>query len=74
VRVLGRVMGIIRTADGVAEATVPMLIGYIRDSTGSYDVGFTTLIVIAVAGAATIAFLPDRKIEVPQPAPAAAGG
>jgi len=74
VRVLGRVMGIILTADGVAEATVPMLIGYIRDSTGSYDVGFTTLIVIAVAGAATIAFLPDRKIEVPQPAPAAAGG
>lgn len=74
VRVLGRVMGIILTADGVAEATVPMLIGYIRDSTGSYDVGFTTLIVIAVAGAATIAFLPDRKIEVPQPVPAAAGG
>jgi len=74
VRVLGRVMGIILTADGVAEATVPMLIGYIRDSTGSYDVGFTTLIVIAIAGAATIAFLPDRKIEVPQPAPAASGG
>jgi sugar phosphate permease len=74
VRVLGRVMGIILTADGVAEATVPMLIGYLRDSTGSYDVGFTTLIVIAVAGAATIAFLPDRQIEVPQPGPAVVGG
>ena len=74
VRVLGRVMGIILTADGVAEATVPMLIGYLRDSTGGYDVGFTTLIVIAAAGAATIAFLPDRGVEVPQPAAAAAGG
>ena len=74
VRVLGRVMGIILTADGVAEATVPMLVGYLRDSTGSYDVGFTTLIVIAIAGAATIAFLPDRRVEVPRPAPAAAGG
>lgn len=60
VRVLGRVMGIILTADGVAEATVPMLVGYLRDATGSYDAGFTTLIAIAVAGAAAIAFLPGR--------------
>ncbi len=54
VRVLGRVMGIILTADGVAEATVPMLVGYLRDATGSYDAGFTTLVAIALAGAAAI--------------------
>ena len=40
VRVLGRVMGIVLTADGVAEATAPMLVGYLRDRTGSYDIGF----------------------------------
>ena len=75
VRVLGRVMGIILTADGVAEATVPMLIGYLRDTSGSYDAGFTTLIAIALAGAATIALLPARGLgeaAVPTPAPASA--
>jgi len=76
VRVLGRVMGIILTADGVAEATVPMLIGYLRDVTGSYDTGFTTLIAIAIAGALTIIFLPNRGVEAAAPArtPAAAVG
>ena len=33
-------MGIVLTADGVAEATAPMLVGYLRDRTGSYDTGF----------------------------------
>src|SRR5262249_17881371 len=37
VAVLGRVMGIILTLDGVAEATAPMLVGYLRDRSGSYD-------------------------------------
>jgi sugar phosphate permease len=60
VRVLGRVMGIILTVDGVAEATAPMLVGYLRDSNGTYDAGFLTLIVTAVAGAVAIALLPGR--------------
>src|SRR5262249_15714349 len=51
VAVLGRVMGIVLTLDGVAEATAPMLVGYLRDRGGSYQVGFTTLIVTAVIGA-----------------------
>ena len=34
VGVLGRVMGIVVTADGVAEAVSPMLVGYLRDTTG----------------------------------------
>jgi MFS family permease len=58
VGVLGRVMGIIVTADGVAEAVSPMLVGYLRDVTGSYRAGFTWLIVVALVGAAAIAMLP----------------
>ena len=60
VRVLGRVMGIVLTADGVAEATAPMLVGYLRDRTGSYDIGFITLVGAALAGAIAIALLPRR--------------
>ena len=37
-------MGIVLTADGVAEATAPMLVGYLRDRTGSYDAGFVVLV------------------------------
>jgi MFS family permease len=60
VKVLGRVMGIVLTSDGVAEAVSPMLIGYLRDHSGSYDVGFAVLIAMAVAGAVAIALLPRR--------------
>jgi len=58
VAVLGRVMGVVLTADGVAEATAPMLVGFLRDRTGSYDVGFFVLIGTALAGAAAVALLP----------------
>jgi len=60
VRVLGRLLGVILTADGVAEATVPMLVGHLRDTTGSYTTGFLTLIAIAIAGTLAIVFLPGR--------------
>jgi MFS family permease len=60
-RVLGRVMGVILTADGVAEAVFPMLIGYLRDQSGAYRTGFFLLIVLAVAGALAIAFLPKKQ-------------
>ena len=60
VRVLGRLMGVILTADGVAEATFPMLVGYLRDTTGSYRTGFVVLIALALAGTVAIAFLPRR--------------
>ncbi len=70
VRVLGRVMGIILTADGVAEATSPMLIGYLRDRTGSYDTGFVLLIGVALTGAAAISLLPrPRREAVPAGVP-----
>jgi cyanate permease len=63
VRVLGRLLGVILTADGVAEATSPMLIGYLRDHATSYRTGFLLLIVIALAGTVAIAMLPRRNAE-----------
>jgi MFS family permease len=67
--VLGSVMGIILTADGVAEAVMPMLVGSLRDSLGSYTVAFQILLGLSVLGAVAIAFLPESKARgfVPQP-------
>jgi MFS family permease len=69
VRVLGRVMGIILTADGVAEATAPMLVGYLRDRIGSYDVGFFVLVGAALLGTCAIWLLPkaNRESLIPNP-------
>jgi sugar phosphate permease len=66
VGVLGRVMGIILTADGVAEATAPMLVGYLHDRTGSYNLGFSVLVVAALAGAGAVASLPSARSLNPQ--------
>jgi len=59
VTVLGRVLGIVLTADGVAEATAPMLVGYLRDRSGAYDIGFFMLIAAALTGAVAIGLLPS---------------
>jgi len=58
VRVLGRTMGVVLTADGVAEALAPWLVGRMRDVTGSYATGFGALIACAVTGAIAVALLP----------------
>jgi MFS family permease len=58
VRVLGRALGVVLTADGVAEAVAPVLVGRLRDVSGSYVSGFTTLMGFALAGAVAIALLP----------------
>ena len=63
VRVLGRLLGVILTADGVAEATSPMLIGYLRDHSTSYRGGFLVLIAIALAGTVAVSLLPRRNAE-----------
>jgi len=60
VKMLGRLMGIVLTADGIAEATAPMLVAGIRDSTGSYATGFAVLIGLAAVGAVAVALLPKR--------------
>ena len=61
-RVLGRVMGIVLAADGVAEATAPVLVGRLHDVTGSYVSGFSTLIAFAVTGFVAIALLPRGNV------------
>jgi MFS family permease len=63
VRVLGRLLGVILTADGVAEAASPMLIGYLRDHSSGYRTGFLLLIVIALVGTVAIAMLPRRSAK-----------
>ncbi|HXB53169.1 MAG TPA: MFS transporter [Vicinamibacteria bacterium] len=73
VRVLGRLMGVILTADGVAEAVVPVLVAGIRDRAGSYASGFLLLVGLAALGALAVALLP-RPVAASAPkdgAPAA---
>lgn len=62
-KVMGRVMGIILTADGLAEALSPMLVGYLRDQSGNYVNGFASLILLAVIGAIAIAMLPRKTLR-----------
>ena len=59
-RILGRVMGIVLTADGVSEAVVPMAVATLRDRTGSYTPGFLLLVGLAATGAVAVALLPRR--------------
>ena len=61
VKVLGRIMGLIITLDGVAEALAPMLAAWLRDKTGSYANGFAALIVLAVIGTVAVIMLPRKK-------------
>jgi nitrate/nitrite transporter NarK len=68
VRVLGRAMGIILAADGVAEAVAPLLVGRLRDQSGSYVTGFSVLIAFAIAGAIAISLLPRRRQDEQQAA------
>jgi sugar phosphate permease len=58
VKVMGRLMGVVLTADGVAEAVAPMLVGNLRDRTSSYGLGFGVLIGLALVGAVSVALLP----------------
>jgi sugar phosphate permease len=62
IKVMGRIMGLVLTADGLAEAFSPMLVGWLRDWGGSYAKGFASLILLAVIGIIAVAMLP-RKIN-----------
>jgi sugar phosphate permease len=59
--ILGRLMGVILTAGGVAEALAPWLIGWLRDTTGTYSASCGALIGFAVLGALAVIWLPDRS-------------
>jgi sugar phosphate permease len=63
VRVLGRLMGVILTADGVAEALSPLIVAAIRDRTTNYSGGFIMLIALAALGALAVSFLPKKSKE-----------
>ncbi len=58
---MGRVMGIVLTADGVAEAVVPMAVATLRDRTGGYGPGFALLVALAILGALAVSMLPVYK-------------
>ena len=60
VAIMGRVMGIVLTADSVAESVVPMIVAALRDSTGSYRAGFMVLVGLAAIGAIAVSLLPGR--------------
>jgi sugar phosphate permease len=62
---MGRVMGIVLTADSVSEAVVPMGVASIRDAAGSYGPGFGLLVALAAAGAVAVALLPRRPTQAP---------
>ena len=66
-RALGRVMGIVLTADAAAEAVVPMTVATLRDHTGSYHGGLAVLMALAAVGALAVLALP-RAVAVPVPA------
>ncbi len=62
VKALGRVMGIILVADGVADASFPVLVGYLyNEETHSYSLGFSVLIGLALLGFLIISFLPKTR-------------
>jgi sugar phosphate permease len=63
--VMGRVMGVVLTADSVAESLVPMLVATIRDRTGSYEGGFLVLLALAAAGAVAVSVLPRSGGRAP---------
>ncbi len=60
-RLMGRVMGIVLTSDGIAEAVAPMAVASLRDGMGSYTFGFGFLVALAVVGAASVALLPKAE-------------
>lgn len=61
VRALGRTMGIILVADGIAESFFPVIVGHLYNDTVKYGIGFTLLISIALLGVVIISFLPKIR-------------
>jgi sugar phosphate permease len=60
-RMLGRLLGVILTAGGLAEAVSPWMVGYLRDTMGSYFGGCIALVSVAVLGMVAVAGLPGRE-------------
>ncbi|HEY2572529.1 MAG TPA: MFS transporter [Verrucomicrobiaceae bacterium] len=60
-QMLGRMLGVILTAGGIAEAVSPWVMGYLRDTTGSYLTSCAALVIVAVLGMVAVLGLPDRQ-------------
>jgi sugar phosphate permease len=60
-QLLGRLLGVILTAGGIAEAVSPWVMGYLRDTTGSYSISCLALVGVALLGMLTVMGLPDRR-------------
>lgn len=61
VKLMGRVMGLILSVDGLGEASGPILAGWLRDRSGSYTTGFTALILLSVVGTVAVLMLPKGR-------------
>ncbi len=61
IEILGRLLGVILTAGGIAEAAAPWLIGRLRDSTGSYYESCFVLVGFALLGGLAVLCLPARR-------------
>lgn len=62
-QMLGRVLGVILTSDGVAEGVAPWIVGHIRDFSGSYSNAFLLMIAIALLGSVAISILPKQAVS-----------
>lgn len=64
VKALGRTMGIILVADGIAESAFPVLVGYLYNvETKSYALGFAILVAITLIGVLLVSFLPKTPVK-----------
>jgi MFS family permease len=61
IEILGRLLGVILAAGGIAEGAAPWLIGRLRDSTGSYRESCFVLVGIALLGGIAVLGLPSRR-------------
>jgi hypothetical protein len=64
VKALGRTMGIILVADGIAESAFPVLVGYLyNEEAKSYALGFAVLVAISLIGVLLVSFLPKTRVK-----------
>jgi MFS family permease len=61
IEILGRLLGVILTAGGIAEAAAPWFTGRLRDATGSYTDSCLVLVGIALLGGLVVLGLPVRR-------------
>ena len=61
IEILGRLLGVILTAGGIADAVAPWAVGRLRDMTGSYSSACLALVSVALLGGLAVLALPNRR-------------